>query len=52
VHTTFVRCDFCDHAVDDPGSVREVASWLILDCPHCRRQSDVTFKMGTTALSA
>jgi hypothetical protein len=36
--------------VDAAGALREVASWLILDCPRCRRQSDVTFRLDAQML--
>jgi len=29
---------------------REVGSWVFLNCPACRRQSDVTFVLGPQLL--
>jgi len=46
---TMIHCEFCEEVVDASGAIREVGSWLILDCPSCRRQSDVTFKLGARA---
>jgi hypothetical protein len=43
-----LTCDGCQQQIDPAtATVREVASWLFLDCPSCRRQSDVTFRVLT-----
>jgi len=42
-------CEFCQENVEASSAIREVGSWLILDCPRCRFQSDVTFKLGARA---
>jgi len=39
-----LSCPICEAAVVPAQDwCREVGSWIFLDCPHCHRQSDVTF---------
>jgi hypothetical protein len=41
-----LTCDACGEQIETcEATVREVASWLFLDCHLCRRQSDVTFRL-------
>jgi hypothetical protein len=47
-----LTCDGCKQQIDPAtATVREVASWLFLDCPECRRQSDVTFRVTAPAFA-
>jgi len=47
LNSAFVQCHWCPAVVDvRQAAVVEVGSWLFLDCPSCRCQSDVTTQFG------